>query len=178
MTGAQYVFKIIIAGDSGVGKTSLVRRYVDDEFIPSKKATIGIEYFLKNVKLDELTESEFIALQIWDLAGEEKYQTFLPSYIPWTQGMIMVYSDDIKKSLSYLHAFSDVMNSLVKSKIPVILIQAKNDLDTHSMDKKKIQQFMDKYGINVCLNTSAKTGENVNTAFYTITELIAKKITI
>ena len=125
MTGPLYVFKIIIAGDSGVGKTSLVRRYVDDEFIQSKKATIGIDYFLKNVKLDNLEDT--IALQIWDLAGEEKYRSFLPNYIPGTQGMFMVYSEDIAKSIQYLYNFTDVLNSLLKYEIPIILIKAKND---------------------------------------------------
>lgn len=175
MSGTQYVFKIIIAGDSGVGKTSLVRRYVDDEFIPAKKATIGIDYFLKNVTLSNLPDSDVIALQIWDLAGEEKYHTFLPSYIPGTQGVIMVYSDDVEKSLPYLYNFTDELNSLVKTKIPIILIHAKNDLETHTIDKLKVQDFMAKYKITTFIDTSSKTGENVDSAFYNITELIAKE---
>ena len=102
----EYVFKIIIAGDTGVGKTSLVRRYVDNEFIPSKKATIGIDYFLKNIKLDYPgLETTSVALQIWDLAGEEKYRSFLPAYIPGTNGLLFVYSEDVKKSFNYLNDF-------------------------------------------------------------------------
>ncbi len=173
MSGPLYVFKIIIAGDSGVGKTSLVRRYVDNEFIPSKKATIGIDYFLKNVKLDALEDS--IALQIWDLAGEEKYRTFLPNYIPGTQGILMVYSEDIVKSVKYLFDFNNELKSLLKNDIPIILIKAKNDLNDTKLEFNEIKEFMKQYKISDYLDTSAKTGENVNEAFIKITKLIAKE---
>ena len=174
MPNPQYVFKMLIAGNSGVGKTSLVRRYVDNEFIPAKKATIGIDYFL-NISIEGLSKEEMVALQIWDLAGEEKYRTFLPSYIPGTQGMFLVFSVDIKDSFEYLYNFMDVLNSLLKTKIPLILIKAKNDLHDDLVSQKDINDFMKKYNIDKYLDTSSKTGQNVNEAFVEITELIAKE---
>lgn len=176
MSDSLYIFKIIIAGDSGVGKTTLVRRYVDGVFTTSKKATIGIDYFLKHIKVkSELSESP-IALQIWDLAGEEKYRTFLPAYIPGTHGLILVFSDDIKESFHYLSDFLKVLRELVKEKIPLVLIKAKNDLEGESeSDSNAISDFMKENEITHYLDTSSKTGENVKEAFKIIANLIAKE---
>lgn len=171
---SQYVFKIIIAGDTGVGKTSLVRRYIDNEFIPSKKATIGIDYFLKNIKTSYPNFESMIALQIWDLAGEEKYRTFLPAYIPGTNGIFFVYSSDMKESFNYLTNFIAVFKSLLKDDIPMILIKAKNDLTDISEDKEFVEKFMTENEIDFYIDTSAKTGENVNKAFVDITDLMLK----
>lgn len=174
MDESLYIFKIIIAGDSGVGKTSLVRRYVDNKFIPAKKATIGIDYFLKNIKIKYPGLETTIALQIWDLAGEEKYRSFLPIYLPGTQGLFLVYSEDIKKSFKYLSEFLETLNQLLKQKIPIILIKAKNDLEQTSIEHEEVQNFMTKFEIKDFFDTSAKTGENVNQAFQKITELMVK----
>ena len=175
MADSLYVFKIIIAGDSGVGKTTLVRRYVDGVFSPSKKATIGIDYFVKNVVLTVNGKDFQIALQVWDLAGEEKYRTFLPSYIPGTNGFFYVYSEDIHDSLSYLDAFNTELASLMKEKIPILLIKAKKDLKEEFYKKNSIEEFMDKNGISEIIDTSSKTGENVNASFQKIAEIIANE---
>ena len=174
-TDNQYVFKIIIAGDSGVGKTSLVRRYIDNEFIPTKKATIGIDYFLKNIKIRYPHFDSIIALQIWDLAGEEKYKTFLPAYLPGTNGIIFVFSPDIEESLNYLENFVKDLQNLLKQRIPMILIKAKKDLTELIEESEFARKFMTENKISFYLDTSAKTGENVEKAFTHITELILKE---
>jgi small GTP-binding protein len=172
MSQNLYIFKIIVAGDSGVGKTTLIRRYVDNMFISSKKATIGIDYFVKNVGLQISDNRTNISLQIWDLAGEEKYRSFLPSYIPGTHGIIFVFSEDVKNSLNYLNNFIDVLNILLKEKIPMILIKAKNDLNENPIESKTTNDFMNNHGITTYFDTSAKTGENVSMVFQKISELI------
>lgn len=172
----QYVFKIIIAGDTGVGKTSLVRRYVDNEFIPSKKATIGIDYFLKSINLANMgLKTTSVSLQIWDLAGEEKYRTFLPAYIPGTNGIFFVYSEDVKKSFNYLNDFMVELKKLLKEPVPIILIKAKIDIAESIDMTEDVKEFMKKNGIDVFIDTSAKTGQNVNKAFQEIAKLIVKE---
>lgn len=175
MSDSLYIFKIIIAGDSGVGKTTLVRRYVDGTFVTSKKGTIGIDYFVKNINLNINGVESEVVLQIWDLAGEEKYRTFLPSYIPGTQGIFFVFSDDIEKSFNYLLNFNMVLKTLLKDKIPTILLRAKNDLQVDYFKKEDINNFITQCKIDSYLDTSAKTGENVNKSFEKIAEMIARQ---
>ena len=170
-----HIFKIIVAGDTGVGKTTLIQRYVDGYYKPAKRATIGIDYFLKNIKLTYPGLESTIALQIWDLAGEEKYRSFLPVYLPGTHGVILVYSDDRKLSLQYLTEFLDVLKNSQKERIPLILIKGKNDLEKDSLPEETVQALMKENRIDFYYLTSSKTGQNINEIFLKITELILKQ---
>ena len=173
-----YIFKIIIAGDSGVGKTTLIRRFADGRFIPSKRSTIGVDYFLKNVTITYPSFESIIALQIWDLAGEEKYKSVLPIYLPGTHGIIPVYSEDIKCSLYYLTEFLNVINLNKKENIPMILIKAKNDLYPIQEESETVKNILERRNIGNYFITSAKTGQNINEVFKKITEFILKSYSL
>ena len=167
-----YVFKVIIAGPSQVGKTCLVQRFVDGVFLPDTKSTIGVDFSLKNVSLEDLG-SERIALQIWDMAGEERFRNILPYYIAGTQGIILVFDITNPSSLEALDEWIDVIKSFLPGDVPMILLAAKCDLD-QVVPEETIQEFRDRASIKFYFQTSSYNGENVNDAFTELTKMIAK----
>ncbi len=174
MSESLYVFKVIIAGNSGVGKTALVQRFVDGRFIADTKATIGVDFSLKNVNLQYPNLESSIALQIWDMAGENRFRSILPYYIAGTQGLILAFSADKRDTLGYLNEWLEVVNLYLTEKIPIILISTKNDL-AQGGSKEDIDEFMKQNNISNYVETSALNGQNVNEAFRLLTELIAKE---
>ena len=164
MSNLVYIFKIIVAGDTGVGKTSLVQRFVDGQFLANTKATIGADFSLKHVNL-ELPETEIsIILQIWDMAGEEKFRSVLPYYIQGTQGLILAFATDNKLSFKNLSNWLEVIKKYVNDPVPIVLISTKNDLDKEEDQSNLIESFKEKYKIPFYFETSAKNGQNATHA--------------
>jgi len=93
----EYIFKIIIIGDAGVGKSNILTRYTKDEFDPGNNPTIGIEFSSKVVEI----AGKAVKLQIWDTAGQERYRAVAKSYYSGTHGVMIVY--DISKRDTYEH---------------------------------------------------------------------------
>ena len=175
MSESLYVFKVIIAGDSGVGKTAAVSRFVDGRFVSNTKSTIGVDFSLKNVNLDlDSSKSEVqVALQIWDVAGESRFRSILPYYIAGTQGLILAFDGTNPATLDRLNEWLEVIGLYLSEKIPMILISTKNDLDT-KINQDAVKLFMNNQGVSDYYATSSLSGENINTAFRSLTQLIAK----
>lgn len=173
-SNSLYVFKVIIAGDTGVGKTTFIRRYINNSFIPAERSTIGVDYYLKNVNLMYPNFNSSIALQIWDLAGEERFKSILPVYYIGTNAIILVFSEDKKSSLTYLSEFIGFLKSQSKNLLPVVLIKAKNDLHVNFHDPNDVKSILEANNIQYFYETSSKTGENINEVFQKIAELILK----
>lgn len=170
-----YVFKVIVAGNSGVGKTCLVQRFIDNRFHADTKATIGVDFSLKNVNLDDPSLGSSIALQIWDMAGENRFRSILPYYIAGTQGLILAFDPTKPPTLEYLNEWLEVVNLYLTEKTPVLLISTKHDLPESSNTKMEdIENFKDKNGIIDYIKTSSLDGTGVNEAFRKLTEHIAK----
>ena len=174
MSENLYVFKVIIAGNSGVGKTALVQRFVDGRFIPDTKATIGVDFSLKNVNLQYPELESAVALQIWDMAGENRFRSILPYYIAGTQGLILAFAANDNETLNYLNEWLEVVNIYLTEKIPIILISTKNDLVENQDESDAVTDFMKQNKIDNYILTSALNGQNVNEAFQILTELIAR----
>ena len=174
MSESLFVFKVIIAGDSGVGKTAAVSRFVDGRFVTNTKSTIGVDFSLKNVNisLDSQKEAQ-IALQIWDVAGESRFRSILPYYIAGTQGLILAFDGTVGSTLERLNEWLEVIGLYLSEKIPMILISTKNDLNP-SINHDAVKLFMNKHEIIDYYPTSSLSGENINTAFRSLTELIAR----
>ena len=98
---ATHLFKIIIIGDAGVGKSNLMIRYVKDEFDSAKAPTVGVEFQSKVVKVD----NDFAKLQIWDTAGQEKFKATSKQYFRNAAGVILVYDITKKKSFENLSKY-------------------------------------------------------------------------
>lgn len=171
-----YVFKVIVAGNSGVGKTCLVQRFIDKRFNEGTKATIGVDFSLKNVTLDEEQLGSSVALQIWDMAGENRFRSILPYYIAGTQGLILAFDSTNPPTLTYLNEWLEVVDLYLTEKIPVILISTKHDLPgSNNTAEEDIESFKKQNGISYYIKTSSKEGTGVDSAFEKLTQLIAKE---
>ncbi len=170
MEKLKLAFKMCIFGDSGVGKSSLINRYITAKFDHDLKSTLGAAILMKFIE----TETMKITLQVWDFAGEDKFSSLLPSYAKGSSAAIFMCDIskrdsivNIDKWLLKFHEGSNISNP----KFPVIIVGGKLDLEEHrSLNKKDIETFitvMEEFDYIEC---SSKTGENVDLLFQTIVD--------
>ncbi len=163
-------FKVVVAGAKNVGKTSLIRRYATGKFEVSTLSTIGVDFETKKVIVDD-TE---ILLNIWDFAGEKKFRLLFPSYVSGASGALMLYDVTNNDSVNDLYDWINVISSVPNPPKTKILIEAKTDLK-RNVKKEDAQQIFDKFGFQgEILETSAKTGKNIEKAFETLGREILK----
>ena len=181
MSLSRPVFKILVVGEKNVGKTTLIRRYVDGRFLENTLATIGVDFSLKTVqfeKNDELEDEKEFILQIWDIAGENRFRAILPSYIVGTEGVILAFDATSVESLEKLPEWIEILNKHSSKPLFFILVSTKNDLETFNK-QNLIKKFKEEYPqIKFYLPTSSKTGLNVDEIFKMIGNLIATKYPI
>ena len=119
------MFKILLLGDSGVGKSSLLLRYTKNEFMPDMRATIWVEFGLKFLKIDNLQ----LKIQIWDTAGMERYRSLTSAYYKGAKGVIVVYDICRKKSFESIDRWIDDFKSKANEDAVILLIGNKSDLN-------------------------------------------------
>lgn len=165
--------KLLMIGDSGVGKTSLLLRYANDSFSPTFITTIGIDFKIKTVCLD----STVVKLQIWDTAGQERFRTITVSYFRGAQGILLVYDvcdrnsfENISNWISQIDAHADV--NVIK-----VLVGNKCDSDPGKIQVSEAegQALADQYGIKFFL-TSAKNDIGVTPAFESVARDVMTRI--
>ncbi|MEJ2249049.1 MAG: GTP-binding protein [Candidatus Lokiarchaeota archaeon] len=166
----QYSLKIVIIGEPGVGKTSLVKRFVSNLFTKDYKASIGTNMYVKKLFLKERE----ITLAIWDIAGQEQWANMRHKYYRGSQGGFIVGDLSRKNTFEKIKTFwiEDLRKHC--SDIPFLLIANKGDLN-ENVSKEDIEAISRSIRANNLIITSAKTGENVKSAFKIITQLIVEK---
>ena len=164
---------MLVVGEKNVGKTTLVRRYVDGVFVKDTLATIGVDFSLKTVQLEKDSEKEFI-LQIWDIAGESRFKAILPSYITGTEGAILAFDATDEETLGKLKDWIDILNKhSTQKKLFFILVSTKNDLQNFNK-QNMVKQFREQYPqIKFYLPTSSVSGLNVEEIFKMAGNIIA-----
>ena len=164
------MFKILLLGDSGVGKSSLLLRYTKNEFISDLRSTIGVEFALKYLTIDNFQ----LKVQIWDTAGMERYRSITNAYYKGAKGVIVVYDICRQKSFENVDKWIDDFKSKADDDAVIILIGNKSDLDEKrevSKEEAESKAQKNKFGF---METSAKDNNNVQKAFETLFHEIVK----
>mmetsp|Transcript_13265 Transcript_13265/g.24903 ORF Transcript_13265/g.24903 Transcript_13265/m.24903 type:complete len:232 (+) Transcript_13265:234-929(+) len=170
MASHKKTLKIVILGDSGVGKTSLMNRYSTGKFTGQYKATIGADFLSKDnvVVTDHFGQRYLVTLQIWDTAGQERFaRVLLPTYFRKAKGVILVFDITNAKSFESLSErwMAQLNDHASADDLAKLLVGNKSDLETsREVTRDKVDQFCQEYGMEF-LETSAKSGENVLQAF-------------
>ena len=153
--------KIIIIGDSGVGKSSLLKRAVQNTFDTNYQATIGFEFLLMHFKVNDLK----IKLQIWDTCGEEMYRSLVQGFYRNTSLAIIVYDISRKKSFEALEIWLKDLRQHTEEGIPVFIVGNKMDLQK-DISTEEAKMFSVSNRTKFFTECSAKTGENVKDIFF------------
>lgn len=124
----EYMFKIVTVGDSGVGKSNILRRYVRNEFSLETKSTIGVEFMIKHYKFNIDKNSAIVKAQLWDTAGQERYQAISNIYYRGAVGLIVVYDITNKKSFENLKNILNKAIQLIDKNALILIIGNKMDL--------------------------------------------------
>ncbi|SAM09710.1 hypothetical protein [Absidia glauca] len=168
----DYLFKLLLIGDSGVGKSCLLLRFADDSYTESYISTIGVDFKIRTIELDGKT----VKLQIWDTAGQERFRTITSSYYRGAHGIIIVYDVTDQDSFNNVEQWIREVDRYAAEDIEKVLIGNKNDLvDKKVVDINQAQELADSYGMAL-LETSAKESTNVEQAFLTMARQIKERV--
>ena len=163
--------KVIIAGSKAVGKTSLIRRYCTGVFSMDTLSTIGVDFMVKKITVDGVE----IHFSLWDFAGEEKFRTLFPAYCSGASGAVLLFSCIDEKTYDDLNNWLNLVNNS-SNDIVKILVASKIDLeDKRIISNEKAKEFKTKNNLDVYLETSAKTGQNVEEVFSELAKIIIGK---
>eukprot|EP00301_Raphidiophrys_heterophryoidea_P016413 c25984_g1_i1.p1 GENE.c25984_g1_i1~~c25984_g1_i1.p1 ORF type:complete len:207 (+),score=38.96 c25984_g1_i1:78-698(+) len=164
--------KLLLIGDSGVGKSCLLLRFSDNSFTPSFITTIGIDFKIRTIDLD----GKRIKLQIWDTAGQERFRTITTAYYRGAMGILLLYDVTNEESFQNVRSWMKNIQENAADAVNKILVGNKCDLaDKRKVDFAKGKALADEYGIPF-FETSAKSNLNVEEAFIQITKDIMKRI--
>lgn len=170
-TDCDYFFKILVVGESSVGKSCLLLRFADDSFSDAFVTTIGVDFKSKVVSLD----GKKVRLQVWDTAGQERFRTITRSYYRGAHGVMLAFSvcdpnsfRSVGKWITDIHKFSH-------QETPIVLVGTKIDLvDKRVIDYDVAKQLADRENLKY-FETSAKLGTNVGEGFVALAKEIIEK---
>ena len=164
-------YKIVLAGQIGVGKSSLIARFCDNIFHEDTKSTIGVAFKKKKVTIDKKIDLE---LNLWDFGGEERYRVLFPSYCHGASAAIIVYDTTDKDCLHDIENWVNIIDGNALENVVKVLIGSKIDLkDKRVITTQQAENFSKKFNCKGDpVETSSKTGENVENAFLNVSRLI------
>jgi Ras-related protein Rab-1A len=165
---ADFTCKIIVIGNYQAGKTSLVEKYVNDNFNANQRTTIGVDFRVKYLEYD----NKLIKSYIWDTAGQERFMTIVSSYYRTINGAVLEFDLNDADSFIALNAWMrELENNKSSTDVNVILVGNKCDIEKDEVTDEDILEFMKEsvYPISY-IKTSAKTGHNVSKVFETLVQ--------
>ena len=166
------IFKIVLIGDSGVGKTNILSRYINNEFSLATQSTVGVEFGSKIIKKN----GKVIKLQIWDTAGQERYKSITSAYYKGSRGAFVVYDITRKSTYDNIDKWIGELKTNGSEDVLIMLVGNKSDLEekreviTEEVEKKAQEQKL------AFCETSALNGKNVEYAFENLINEILKKV--
>ena len=163
------LYKILLLGDSTVGKTCFLLRYVDDSFLDLLMATIGLDYRLETLILEE---QKIVKIQLWDTAGQDKFRAITRNYYKGASGIILIFDVTNIKSYENIKKWINEIKEEISEKVSIVLIGNKIDnVQERKISKDQGEKLANEIGIKF-FETSAKTGEGINESVF----FLVKKI--
>ncbi|TFG03348.1 MAG: GTP-binding protein [Promethearchaeota archaeon] len=157
-----YMFKILIAGDASVGKTSLLRRYVDGMFDESTIMTVGVDFFLKEIEFDSIATC---ALQLWDLGGQQRFRHLLEHYVMGARGALILIDLTTMPDIDNIVEWVNIVR-VHDINLPIVLVGTKSDLEEAIvLDDDTALNIKDAFHMVEYIKTSSKTGHNIDKVF-------------
>eukprot|EP01084_Bolivina_argentea_P027873 51785_1 len=169
MTQSQsdQVFKVVLIGDSGVGKTNIMTRFTENTFQANNTSTVGVDMRMKTIRIDNKT----VKFQLWDTAGQERFRSIMPSYYRGCHAVVYVYSIDNAESLGNLLKWMWEVDENLDNKPVRLIVGAKADLEKQrNVSFQAGTDFAKQKGYEFC-ETSAKSGSNITKLFNTLGSL-------
>jgi len=176
----DHLFKLVLIGESGAGKSCLLLRFADDAFTESYITTIGVDFRFKTIKVNDGnggSNDTNIKLQIWDTAGQERFRTITSAYYRGADGIILVYDVSDRQSFQKVDEWLTEVQAYVNETTCKILIGNKSDKDAseRQVSTEEGQRKAEELGL-AFMETSAKTAENVEASFHMLaSQLIVNK---
>jgi small GTP-binding protein len=170
MEKKEVLYKILLLGDSSVGKTCFLMRYTDNTFQEIHMSTIGLDYKLKNVQLDD---GKMVKIQIWDTAGQDRFRSITKNYYKGAHGIILIYDITNQKTFENVKNWINQIKEEVSNKVTIILVGNKIDDEDHRVVSTEQGEKMAKdFGL-MFFECSAKSGVNIDSTF---NELVKKTV--
>ncbi|XP_048859075.1 ras-related protein Rab-7L1-like [Brienomyrus brachyistius] len=162
MESHDHLFKVLIIGDTRVGKTSLVHRYVHEKFFKCYKNTVGVDFALKALTW---SDTETVRLQLWDIAGQERFTSMTRIYYKGASGCVLMFDVTSTSSFHSCQKWKEDLDSKVLqvdgNRVPCILLANKCDLSPWQVSKEDVETFSKTSGFIAWMETSVKDNRNI-----------------
>eukprot|EP00388_Colpodella_angusta_P021925 GDKJ01055933.1.p1 GENE.GDKJ01055933.1~~GDKJ01055933.1.p1 ORF type:complete len:200 (+),score=42.37 GDKJ01055933.1:46-645(+) len=163
--------KILILGEAAVGKTNIMQRFCGEKFSEKYLITLGVDFKDKLIEVD----GQQVTLSVWDTAGQEQFRALTPAYFRAADGCFIVYDITNKESFHLVQNWIDTIYQEPDTKITCVLVGNKTDLAANRVVPESSAQQLAEHIKTKYIETSAKTKENIDDAFYLLTREILKK---
>jgi small GTP-binding protein len=168
----DYLFKIVVLGEGAVGKTAIVTRFSHGFFRTDYKTTIGSQFAVKNVDIPRHDRDDVtVKLQIWDVAGQSRFQILRPMYYRGSSGGLLVFDVTRRRTFIVLEEWLDELHKAINKKIPLVLVANKTDLPDRVVEPSEGREFAAKHDMPY-IESSAKTGEGIVDIFQNLAEVL------
>ena len=166
------IFKMILIGDSGVGKTNILSRYLNNTFSETSKSTVGVEL---GTKVEQINDTK-IKVQIWDTAGQERYKSITKTYYKGAKGALIVYDISKKDSFKNVDKWIQDLKEFGDEDAAILIVGNKSDLEEkREVTTEEVKKKAEVYKMAYC-ETSALKAQNIEHAFQTLIKLVAEKM--
>ena len=168
----DYKLKVVIVGDSGVGKTNLIKRFVTNSFNQNSKATVGVEFLSKSYRIND----QVFKIEMWDTAGQERYKSITAAYYKGAKGALIVYDITQKTTFENISKWMTEIKEKSSKDMKVMIIGNKTDLkDERQVTTEEASLKAQDLGAPI-METSALDASNVKEAFYDLMKEMYKEI--
>ncbi|MBN1214887.1 MAG: GTP-binding protein [Candidatus Lokiarchaeota archaeon] len=170
----QLALKLITIGDGGVGKTTLLHRYVEGNFVDTTTMTIGVEFLVKEIQIGDT----LCQLNLWDISGQERFFFMVDKYMRGASGALLLFDITSMRSFVNLGKWVKIVreHNTLQEDIPIVLIAAKCDLEEFSMVGDVLaKKAQEKINLTDYIKTSSKSGLNVDLSIETLVKNILEK---